>query len=60
MEVIHIGQRIKSCREQKALSVEELAKGISTPQMVELTEGMRGESLDSNSGTLCGTARRSL
>jgi transcriptional regulator with XRE-family HTH domain len=42
MELDHIGRRIRSCREQKGLSVEELAKGISTPRMVELTERERG------------------
>ena len=42
MELDHIGRRIRSCREQKGLSVEELAKGISTPRMVELTEREQG------------------
>ena len=39
----HIGSRIRAYREQKGLTVSELAQGIVSPHMVELTEQAVGD-----------------
>jgi len=43
MEKEHIGSRIRAYREQKGLTVAELAQGIVSPHMVELTEQAKGD-----------------
>ena len=43
MGLDHIGGRIRFYREQKGLTVAELAKGIVSPHMVELTEQAMGD-----------------
>ena len=44
MGLDHIGGRIRFYREQKGLTVAELAQGIVSPQMVELIEQAVGDS----------------
>ena len=43
MGLDHIGSRIRFYREQKDLTVAELAQGIVSPHMVELTEQAIGD-----------------